>query len=602
MESFLEPELITHAVHVRVDRETGVVRVLRVAAAHDSGTILNPIGADGQVRGGVVMGIGQALSEGMQLDSDGRQRNPHLLDYKLVTAADAPPIEIDWVQTPAQDGGPNGSKGIGEPPCVPTPGAIANAIAKVIGRRVQRLPMTPERVWEATAVTASLTVAATLDEATQALGDGARIVAGGTDLVVGARQGKAPLPENLVAIHRLDELRRIDSDETLTLGALVTHAEIVGNQAIREKLTALADACAIVGSHATRVVGTIGGNLMNASPAMESGGPLLCFDARITLRSATGTRELGVDELLDGPGRTTASPDELLEAVRIPLPPAGTGSCYARLEYRRQMEIAVVGVTAVITLEGGSVTHARVAITALAPTIRRVPDAEAGPAWSGLGRRGRRRAIAAASKPISDVRASADYRSAMAAVIGRRAIEVALARARNEHVPDSGQPGPPRRRAMKVAANLTVNGVEYPVELEPHLSLLRAVREHVGLTGAKEGCDDSECGACMMLLDGQPVNSCSYLALQAVGREITTVEGLAPPGELSDLQRAFLEHGGVQCGFCTPGMLISATALLGRSPAPSEDEVRTALAGNLCRCTGYEGIVEAVLATADGAR
>jgi CO/xanthine dehydrogenase Mo-binding subunit len=149
MESFLEPELITHAVHVKVDKQTGVVRVLRVAAAHDSGTILNPIGADGQVRGGVVMGMGQALSEGMQLDSDGRQLNPHLLDYKLVTAADAPPIAIEWVQTRALDGGPKGSKGIGEPPCVPTPGAIANAIAKATGRRVRRLPMTPERVWEA---------------------------------------------------------------------------------------------------------------------------------------------------------------------------------------------------------------------------------------------------------------------------------------------------------------------------------------------------------------------------------------------------------------------------------------------------------------------
>jgi xanthine dehydrogenase molybdenum-binding subunit len=136
-------------VHVRVDRETGVARVVRVAAAHDSGTILNRIGADGQVRGGVVMGIGQALSEGMQLDASGRQLNPHLLDYKLVTSADAPPIEIAWVQTPAVNGGPNGSKGIGEPPCVPTPGAVANAIAKVTGKRVHRLPMTPERVWEA---------------------------------------------------------------------------------------------------------------------------------------------------------------------------------------------------------------------------------------------------------------------------------------------------------------------------------------------------------------------------------------------------------------------------------------------------------------------
>jgi CO/xanthine dehydrogenase Mo-binding subunit len=149
MESFLEPQLITHAVHVKVDPETGVVRVLRVAAAHDSGTILNPVGANGQVLGGVVMGIGQALSEGMQLDEDGRQLNPHLLDYKLVTSADTPPIDITWVETPAVNGGPNGSKGIGEPPCVPTPGAIANAIARATGRRLRRLPMTPERVWEA---------------------------------------------------------------------------------------------------------------------------------------------------------------------------------------------------------------------------------------------------------------------------------------------------------------------------------------------------------------------------------------------------------------------------------------------------------------------
>jgi CO/xanthine dehydrogenase Mo-binding subunit len=146
-ESFLEPQLITHAAHVRVDRETGVTRVLRVAAVHDSGRILNPVGASGQVYGGVVMGVGQALTEGMQLDEAGRQLNPHLLDYKLPTAADAPEIDIAWVETPAVDGGPNGSKGIGEPPCVPTPGAIANAIAQATGARVRLLPMTPERVW-----------------------------------------------------------------------------------------------------------------------------------------------------------------------------------------------------------------------------------------------------------------------------------------------------------------------------------------------------------------------------------------------------------------------------------------------------------------------
>jgi aerobic-type carbon monoxide dehydrogenase small subunit (CoxS/CutS family) len=151
---------------------------------------------------------------------------------------------------------------------------------------------------------------------------------------------------------------------------------------------------------------------------------------------------------------------------------------------------------------------------------------------------------------------------------------------------------------VKVDATLTVNEIDYPVEIEPHTTLLRAVREQVGLTGSKEGCDDSECGACMMLLDDEPVNACSYLALQAAGRQITTVEGLASGRALTDLQQAFLEEGGVQCGFCTPGMLISATALLRRTPQPTEDDVRIALSGNLCRCTGYDGIVKAVLAAA----
>jgi len=152
---------------------------------------------------------------------------------------------------------------------------------------------------------------------------------------------------------------------------------------------------------------------------------------------------------------------------------------------------------------------------------------------------------------------------------------------------------------VKVPVTLTVNGVAYPLELEPAMTLLYAVRDGVGLTGAKEGCDDSECGACMMLLDGKPVNSCSYLAVQADEREVTTVEGLAGDEELSPLQRAFLEHGGVQCGFCTPGMPVSAPALLAAEPRPTEDEVRIALSGNLCRCTGYDGIVKAVLEVAD---
>ena len=153
---------------------------------------------------------------------------------------------------------------------------------------------------------------------------------------------------------------------------------------------------------------------------------------------------------------------------------------------------------------------------------------------------------------------------------------------------------------MKVDATLHVNGADFPVEIDPHVSLLKAVRDEIGLTGSKEGCDDSECGACMMLLDGKPVNSCLYLAMQAVGKPVVTVEGLAGDDELAPLQAEFLRHGAVQCGFCTPGMLVSATAVLRANPDPTEHEIRIALAGNLCRCTGYDGIVQAVRSAAKG--
>jgi len=288
-------------------------------------------------------------------------------------------------------------------------------------------------------MTSTFVSAATVDDALSALAAGARPVAGGTDLVVGARQGKAPLPESLVAIHRLDELRGASaSDGSLRLGALVTHAEIAADALVLERLTALADASSIVGSHATRSQGTLGGNLMNASPAMEVGGPLMVFDATVTLRSESGERQVPIADLMTGPGTTIAASDELLTEVEVPLPPDGAGSCYARLEYRRQMEIAVVGATAAVTIAGGRVAWAGVAITALAPTIRLVPEAEEALIGSDGGADAvaeAARVAAAAAEPISDVRASADYRRAMAEVVARRVLTAAVARARGEAIP-----------------------------------------------------------------------------------------------------------------------------------------------------------------------
>ena len=151
---------------------------------------------------------------------------------------------------------------------------------------------------------------------------------------------------------------------------------------------------------------------------------------------------------------------------------------------------------------------------------------------------------------------------------------------------------------MTTSYELDVNGITYLVTADQGKNLLSVIRENVGLTGTKEGCDDCECGACMVLLDGQPVNSCSYLAVQAQGRQVTTIEGVMDGPEMHALQRNLWEVGGVQCGFCTPGMIMSAKALLERDEHPELDAVRIGLSGNLCRCTGYAKILAAVEATA----
>jgi CO/xanthine dehydrogenase FAD-binding subunit len=264
-----------------------------------------------------------------------------------------------------------------------------------------------------------------------------RPIAGGTDLVVSARGGKQRLPSSLLSLHRVDELRRWrETDVELVLGALTSHDLLESTSAIKSRWSALADAAAMVGSPATRSTGTLGGNLMNASPAMDTGSPLLVLDATVELRSSSGVRTLTIEELLSGPGRTTARPDELLTDVRLPMPRPGSDSAYVRLEHRRAMEIAIVGAAAAVTLTpDGRVADASVALTAVAPTCVRVPEVgrvlqdrapepDAFAEAAALAR--------AAVRPISDVRAGADYRSAMVAVVVRRALTAAVRRARSD--------------------------------------------------------------------------------------------------------------------------------------------------------------------------
>ena len=297
----------------------------------------------------------------------------------------------------------------------------------------------------------SFAMAGSLDEALVALAAGARPIAGGTDLVVGARQGKAPLPASLVAIDRLDELAHIESrDRGIRIGAMVTHSQLMIDQMIVSGYTALADAAALVGSPSTRNIGTLGGNVMNASPAMDTGAPLMVLGAVAQLRSARGSRTVELSDLWTGPGQTSAETEELCVAIDLPPRPARSGSAYVRLEYRRAMEIAIVGAAASVTLaDDGTILGGAVALSAVAPTIIEADDA--GAIMTGHLPDAAAAAVATAAsdvaRPISDLRASDTYRRHTVGVMAARAVDAAARRAAGEEI------GVPVNRAIGVGAS-----------------------------------------------------------------------------------------------------------------------------------------------------
>ncbi len=283
----------------------------------------------------------------------------------------------------------------------------------------------------------SITIATSLQDVLAALADGARPIAGGTDLVVSSRQGRTPLPEALVAIDQVAELAEVHSGpDGLVIGAMVTHARLMADDLIVAGYTALADAAALVGSPSTRNVGTIGGNVMNGSPAMDTGAPLVVLGAEVELRSTAGSRRISLADLWIGPGRTSAAPDELCVAVHLPSRPERSGSAYVRLEYRRAMEIAVVGAAASVTLaEDGTIGAIAVALTAVAPTILAVPDLHSlvGLDPTAAAQRAAEAASATAT-PISDLRASDAYRRHTIGVMAKRTVEAAARRASGETI------------------------------------------------------------------------------------------------------------------------------------------------------------------------
>jgi len=295
----------------------------------------------------------------------------------------------------------------------------------------------------------TLTVATSLAETLRLLADGARPIAGGTDLVVAARSGKAPLPQHLVAIDRLDELIGwVEVDGGIRIGAATSHQKLLVSDIVADRYTGLADAAALIGSPATRHLGTIGGNIMNASPAMDTGAPLVTLNAEIELESVDGRRRVPVADLWVAPGRTVAAANELCTGVVLPDPlahwPEGArhGSAYIRLEYRRAMEIAVVGAAASVTVDpNDQVLGVSVALSAVGPTIMALTDCDLAGFPATHDPSGTNNPSAAdevrtlaqeQATPISDLRASDRYRRHCVGVLAARAFEAAVARAHGD--------------------------------------------------------------------------------------------------------------------------------------------------------------------------
>jgi len=459
-------------------------------------------------------------------------------------------------------------------------------------------------------------------------GDEGKVLAGGQSLVpvLAMRLGRPAVLVDINAVPGLDQLSL--AGDTLYVGATARQRQ-VEQHPDAATVPMLAMALPWIGHRELRGRGTVCGSLAHADPAAELPAVAACLNATLDIASPSGHRTITAREFFTGPMSTVLRPDELLLGARFPVAGPGDGFAFAEIA-RRHGDFALAGVAihvrrspsgqiqdatlAAFGVSGRPVTRDVTAmLTAAADSSAATPG---GPQAADLARALTPAMSALASELVDtpgDMHASNAYRRRLLTVLAARQLGAAYTRAakqgparartsirpargaaRTRPGPAAAPPAPLTPADGRATTHLTVNGRPVTVTLPPRVTLADALRDHLRLTGTHLGCEHGICGMCTVLVDGQAARSCLLFACQLEGAEVLTVEGLGSPGELHPLQQAFGRHHALQCGFCTPGFLLSAYDLLTCKPRVTQDELAVELSGVLCRCTGYRNILSAV--------
>ncbi len=444
-------------------------------------------------------------------------------------------------------------------------------------------------------------------------GDKARIIAGGTDILIELERQQRPHVSVLIDITRVPGLDAITRHgETIRLGALVNHNHVVGSRLIVDRALPLAQASWEVGAPQIRNRATIAGNIITGSAANDTITPLMALGAEVTLASLEGERTIALKDFYTGLRRTVMRPNEMLTAISFPALAQNEKGVFLKLGLRRAQAISVVNVTVILTMAGDSVSRAVITLGSVAPTIIRTPVAEqalVGRTLTPETISEVARLAAATPAPIDDVRSTAEYRTEMVKVLVARALRAlaadtqataypqnpAMLWGENQAIVNGNALTQPTTHDSQTPIVTTINGKSYTLASGQDKTLLRWLRDDAKLPGTKEGCAEGECGACTVFLDDVAVMACMVPAPRAHGANIVTVEGLQDAKQLHPIQEAFIATGAVQCGYCTPGFLMSGAKLLTEHPQPSLEQIQQSISGNLCRCTGYYKIVQAFI-------